>query len=382
MGFFDNIERENTIKERELALNTSGGSAKATFDEAEAMYKLVTNGIKGIDISNKEEAYAFNNAISTQLALICELYLKALYIFEQQLSTKTVEELWNSLRNPSKLDPSRPRSSSGHHLDILIDNLSFDTKTILKNRIATLDKTKETGKVLDINIFDILKKHGLIDDVVSLELPNIDASIEEHKNTFAEARYGGQSFSKPDIKFLQHLTTQISVVARYKISPVRGRQIDVTKYQKGSFPNELSELYYQHPDVVCDELVLLIGDSEEKKALFIKVMNLRLHEKIILKLGASKLYFLIRLFEFEEIYNVLETECPSFIVPTFWEGRNPIAYAKKVKERDDKNKGFTEFCINLKVMLGTSFPKEKMNEMLDLYILNYKEPEIIDVKKY
>lgn len=379
MGIFGNLEKGNIIGEKELALNTLMGSAKATYDEAEAIYMLVTKGYKRVDVETKKEAYAMKNAVATQLALVCELYLKSIYILENKKPSKSIDELWSELRNPSKIDSSRPKSASGHHLDILIDNLSLDSKTILKNRIGLLDKNKK-GNLIDINIFDILKKHGLIEDIGIIQLPSLDKEIEAHKNTFVSARYGGQIYSNPDVKFLEDLTTQIRVLARYKISPVKGNRIDITQYQKGHFPKEIAELYYKSPDSISEELILLIGNSEEKKELFKKVMHLKLHDKIILNLGASKLYFLIRLFEFDEIFNILEAEYPSLVVPSFYENMNLIETATRVKEQDRINSGFTEFCINLKVMLGTKFPKEKISEIFDLFLStkgNQNKMEII-----
>lgn len=367
MGIFGNIEKENVIGEKELALNTIRGSAKATFDEAEAMYKIVIKGSKGLDIESKEEAYAVNNAVATQLALICELYLKSLYIIENKRLSKSIDELWAELRNPNKIDPSRPKSASGHHLDILIDNLSLDSKTILKNRICLLDKIKK-GNTTSISIYDILKRHGLIEDIGLIQPNQLDKEIEAHKNTFVNARYGGQIFSKPDIKFLEDLTTQIRVLARYKIEPVKGNKIDVTKYEKETFPKEISELYFQNPNSISEELILLIGDLEEKKELFKKVMHLKLHEKIILNLSSNKLFFLIKLFDFDEIFNILEAEYPSLVVSGFLQNMNPIEASAHIRAQDQKNKGFTEFCINLKVMLGTKFPKEKINEILNIYL--------------
>ena len=81
-------------------------SASRTYGEANVFYKMavveLTNFLAEMNDSywpRREELYDEINAVATILAASCEMYLKALYLYEHKDDGLAVDELWNKLRN-------------------------------------------------------------------------------------------------------------------------------------------------------------------------------------------------------------------------------------------------------------------------------------------
>lgn len=222
-----------------------------------------------INILSPEQIYDSCSAVASDLAKCCEMYLKALYIYENKLNYNSVKDIWNVLKNSSfKVDKNgnpiyfleedgtrkytyikvdnngnketdlsgnniygddngniykegkqgRKIKMNGHQLDRLIDILSNDTKMLLEVRMCTIPM-ENTELYNQVSLFDVLKICNIIFPRRKMYQTEYLDWVDKHKKTFEEARYSGQNVSNVNLEFLFHLATQIKGVAQFKINP-------------------------------------------------------------------------------------------------------------------------------------------------------------------
>ena len=81
-------------------------SAKRTYGEANSFYRKEELNLKDIEkriisgeLSSKDDVYDECHAIASDLAKCCEMYLKALYIFEHNVPSNEIDSIWETLKN-------------------------------------------------------------------------------------------------------------------------------------------------------------------------------------------------------------------------------------------------------------------------------------------
>ena len=81
-------------------------SAERTYGEANSFYrkeelylKDVERRIMSGELSSEKDIYDECHAIASDLAKCCEMYLKALYIYEHNIPGNQIDELWEKLKN-------------------------------------------------------------------------------------------------------------------------------------------------------------------------------------------------------------------------------------------------------------------------------------------
>ena len=81
-------------------------SAERTYGEANSFYrkeelylKDVERRIKSGELSSEKKIYDVCHAVASDLAKCCEMYLKALYIYEHNIPGNQIDELWKKLKN-------------------------------------------------------------------------------------------------------------------------------------------------------------------------------------------------------------------------------------------------------------------------------------------
>ena len=81
-------------------------SAERTYGEANSFYRKEELYLKDIerrimtgDLSSEKDIYDECHAIASDLAKCCEMYLKALFIYEHNIPGNQVDELWEKLKN-------------------------------------------------------------------------------------------------------------------------------------------------------------------------------------------------------------------------------------------------------------------------------------------
>ena len=273
------IDKMNTYKPN---LDDKEESYKRTYGEANQFYKEILlylndlgNKVQGYNV---KEIYDSCSAAASDLAKCCEMYLKALYIFENKVDSKSVNDIWNTLKNSSfKVDKNgnpiyfleedgiekyiyvkvkengekerdidgkniyvddkgkrysegkqgKKIKMNGHQLDRLIDILSNDTKLLLEMRMCTIP-IENTELYNDISMLDLLKLCGIVVSKTRMHKTEYLNWVLKHKKTFEEARYSGQNVSNVNLEFLFHLATQIKSVAQFKINPTNKQDFNIT----------------------------------------------------------------------------------------------------------------------------------------------------------
>lgn len=366
MSALDNIkllDGLNTMTESELHLNNVLESSKNTLNEALMFLHLVKVNLEHFGISNKEDAYAFNNVLATNLSISCELSLKALYLCEQQKSGKTVGELWSDLRNPKRINPNLVSKASGHSLNILVSHLSNEIQTLINYRVRMLDK-ELVDKYPDITFVDMLLAKGFVSGTPFMSNNEYDNDLLAHRETFVSSRYGGQAYSNPDIKFLYHLATQLSTIARFFIMPNRQATYSFNlSYYANKVPNEVIALYQIKPEYVTDDLIKLFVKRGDKKAAVLNSLLGR-YRNLMLKYSIDPTYFyyMNSAFEQSEIEQVFES----------------IPQLEAEEESDIV--GFLNFCIMMRVIFKEKVesPEKVRFSFIDYVGLN----KIVNKNKY
>lgn len=254
-------------------LNDIKESALRTYGEANVFFNMVDLYLKdlskSINAKSVEEIYDISNAVASDLAKCCEMYLKSIYIFENNVNVNNIGDIWNVLKNSSyKVDKNgnpiyllekngekiftyvkvndegktiyiddnnniysegtqgRKIKMNGHQLDRLIDILSPETKILLETRMCTIP-INNSVMYNKVSLNDVLKICGLIYPDTRMSRTDYHNFVDKHKKTFEEARYSGQNVSKVNLEFLYHLTNQIKSVAQYRICPTSNQDFDI-----------------------------------------------------------------------------------------------------------------------------------------------------------
>lgn len=294
-----NIDKKNNYIPN---LNNINECALRQFLEGNIFLEMAINTIdKYSKIENKELIYDISNAVASTLAFACESFLKALYLFEHDTKETNVKIIWENLRKPEKIDATRNKKKvKGHDLDILIDNLSIETKTLLETRLLTINKEK-TEKYDEVTIYDILLKNKKIGKQNLLNENQYYSWLEHHKRTFEKSRYGGQLYHKVNLEFLMHLAVQICAVAQYKICPTE-EQKNFNKFEHiKELPDEIITLFHLKNDYIDENLITLISKNKEKKEEFIKIINNNIIINMLIKQNSIPFYKIIKYFNYEEI---------------------------------------------------------------------------------
>lgn len=363
-------------------LNNINESAQRQFYEGNAFLEMAHNSIDSFSkIDNKELLYDISNAVASTLAFACESFLKALYIYENNTNETNINELWEKLKKPEKIDETRDRKKvKGHDLDILIDNLSLDTKTLIETRLLTINSEK-TEKHSEITIYDILLKNNKIKKQILTDENKYYSWLEHHKRTFEKARYGGQLYHKVNLEFLFHLTIQIYAVAQYKICPTK-QQKNFKQFENiKDLPDELITLYHFENRHINEELINLISSNQEKKEEFIKIINNKAILEMLTKHSRIHLHSLIKIFEYEEIelivnylikynrkYNKIKNELDEKSKQT------GIIYQNKLDELNEiDNISIMQFfliCITAKKDYKINITNDSFLELTKIYLEN------------
>ena len=94
----------NDIKE---SAERTYGEANSFFRKEELYLKEIESLIKIGEIKSERQIYDECHAIASDLAKCCEMYLKALFLYENKDSNYTCNELWKILEAKGKKDKNR-----------------------------------------------------------------------------------------------------------------------------------------------------------------------------------------------------------------------------------------------------------------------------------
>lgn len=294
-------------------------SAERTYGESNSFYRKEELYLKDIerrimtgDLSSEKDIYDECHAIASDLAKCCEMYLKALYIYEHNIPGHQIDDLWEKLKNSEfktdekgnlfyittagemtfvKYDDSgNPIQDSngkivyfdknnnvynennrgskikrnGHQLDRLIELLSQESRMLLETRMLTIPM-EFTEKNHSISIMDVLLEKGLLSQENHISSEQYTGWIGQHKKTFEEARYSGQKKYDVNVEFLYHLATQIKAVVQYKMDPKNNQKFTITDEELSHLPKEIQQMASFHSYLMSEDLIKLIANNEEIK---------------------------------------------------------------------------------------------------------------------
>ena len=299
-------------------------SARRTYGEANAFMRKEEHNLNilgrqilyGTEMT-PEQIYDECHASASDLAKCCEMYLKAIFLYENKDSGKTCKELWEILEgkneknrrdhngntiyyqvdkdnetplkhpdgtiiyvyakvddegntingldgNPIYIDKygkeysyskkGRAVKSSGHALDRLIELISSKTRFLLEKRILTIPMD-ETEMNNSITIIDLLREKGLFTSELLITEDEFSGWLDHHKKTFEEARYSGQKNTDINVEFMFHLAKQIKAVAQYIINPKKKQQFVLTDEELNKLPEGFKEFATNYPHLMSEELI-------------------------------------------------------------------------------------------------------------------------------
>ena len=329
-------------------------SAERTYGEANSFYrkedlylKDIGNRILSGELSSERDIYDECHAIASDLAKCCEMYLKALYIYEHNIPGYKIDDLWEKLKNSvfkmdekgnlvyktssgeitfikydEQGDPIKDADGkiiyfdkndniynennrgskikiNGHQLDRLIELLSAESRLLLETRMQTIPMgtTEENGS---ISFLDILLEKGVLLREKYISSEQYVGWLEQHKRTFEEARYSGQKKYDVNLEFLYHLTTQIKAVVQYRMDPRNEQKFTVTDKELAQVPSEIKEKVSSYSQLLSEDLIKLIANDEEIKNKFVNLFSgpfIMAYKNV----SAFNFFNVIKLFDDEEI---------------------------------------------------------------------------------
>ncbi len=332
-------------------------SAERTYGEANSFYrkeelylKDVERRIMSGELSSEKDIYDECHAIASDLAKCCEMYLKALYIYEHNIPGNQIDELWEKLKNSEFKtdergnliyvtpageitfvrydDNGEPIKDSngkliyfdkdnnvytennrgskikrnGHQLDRLIELLSQESRLLLETRMLTIPM-ESTEQNNSVSILDVLLKKGVLSQENQISSEQYVGWIEQHKKTFEEARYSGQKKYDVNVEFLYHLATQIKAVVQYRMDPKNNQKFTVTDEELSQLPKEIQQMASFHSYLLSEDLIKLIANSDEIKNKIILLFS----DKYVLpprNVSPLDFYNMIKLMDEKEIIYV------------------------------------------------------------------------------
>lgn len=304
-------------------------SAERTYGEANSFYrkeelylKHIENRILSGELSSEKDIYDECHAIASDLAKCCEMYLKALYIYEHNIPGNQIDELWEKLKNSEFKTDEKGNliyiTPAGEFTFVKYDSdgnpikdadgkiIYFDRNNNTYNENTRGSKIKRNGHQLDRLIellspeSSLLLEKGVLTQENQITSEQYVGWIEQHKKTFEEARYSGQKKSDVSIEFLYHLATQIKAVVQYRIDPKNNQKFTLTDEELSQLPSEIRQMVSFHSNLMSEELIKLIANNEEikNKIIFFFSNKYVLPTKDVTPLN---FYNMIKLMDYKEI---------------------------------------------------------------------------------
>ena len=240
------------------------GEANAFFRKEELYLKDVERRLKSGILYLPEDIYDERHSIASDLAKCCEMYLKALFIFENNTPGNKINDLWDKLKKTEYETNSKgiKTRKTSHQIDRLISYLSADSRILLETRMLHVPMDL-TDKYNEIGISDFLAKKGVIESTEKITFEQYFGWVEQHKKAYEMARYSGEQSSDVNIDFLFHLATQLKAVAQYKIKPWAHQKFNISEEELSKLPPEVKNLAASYPNIMSEGIVKLIANNEE-----------------------------------------------------------------------------------------------------------------------
>lgn len=266
MNIINELSQRNTYIPN---LSNSQESCERTYKEAEAFFEMVQIYLekleREIEFLSDKNIYDKCNPIASNLALCCELFLKAIYIHEHSLSGDNINDIWETLSRKDKivydkfnnpvyqingvvvhlrydatgntiLDENGNKTyidengnilkqgaqgkklqKSGHDLEYIITSVISPESKLLLEVMMKANSIDETIQHKKVDFLDILASKNIIPLSQKISDTQYSEWLSQHRETFVDARYAGQQLPNVEIAFLYHLATHCKALAQFII---------------------------------------------------------------------------------------------------------------------------------------------------------------------
>lgn len=313
MNILNELSKKNTYQPN---LSSSQESCERTYRQAIRKLDKNMTYYNGLDLSKltPEEIYDICNEAAADLALCCELFLKAIYIYEHGIKGENIDTMWENLSRPDvkdangnkmyinngviayiKVDANGQRildangqvtladingnpisynakgsviKKNGHDLEYLIESVISPEARRLLEIIMTTNLMEETERHKSIDLVDILASKGALEETKKISETQYKGWLEQHAQTFIDSRYAGQAYHNIEVAFLYHLAIQCKALAQYIIEPSKKQQVQLTNQEEENIPDIIKKISIKYKKLVSAGLIkLTIVDEKIRKKL-------------------------------------------------------------------------------------------------------------------
>lgn len=412
MNVLNELSKRNTYQPN---LKDSQESCERTYRQAIRKLDKNMTYYSSLDLSKltPQEIYDICNEAAADLALCCELFLKAIYIHEHGLKGENIDTMWENLSRPEVKDKNgnkmyiddagvisyiqvdangqilydqngqpqladekgnpvaykskgRVVKKNGHDLEYLITSVISPESRLLLGTMMRAYLIEDTERHKSVSFIDVLTSKGVFAESKKITDAQYEGWLEQHAQTFIDSRYAGQTYHNIEVAFLYHLATQCKALAQYIIEPTQKQQIKLTEQDLEQVPDVIKQMSSEYQHLLSQKLIkLIIDDKHKAKTLEVLVSSGTIDMFANLKSG----YFLglIQSFDIDEI----KALC-SFIIKNKME----ISMSKI------GNEGFVGTCIQLKIMQQFQINEITLQEILNLLIMESKLDYKSIIKSY
>lgn len=433
MNILNELSKRNTYQPD---LSDSQESCERTYSQAiRKLDKNMTyyNDLKISDLSQKQ-IYDICHEAAADLALCCELFLKAIYIHEHGLNGENIDTMWDNLSRPDVkdtngnkmyinevgvvsyiqvdsngdviLDPNgnpvlkdgngnlveygrkgKVVKKNGHDLEYLITSVISSDSRVLLEFMVTTNSIEDAEKHKSVDLVDILASRGILDENKKITDDQYNGWLVQHAQTFIESRYAGQTYHNIEVAFLYHLAIQCKALAQYIIEPNRRQQIQLTKQELENLPEIIKKMLSKHKKIVSQELIRLTIIDEDKRKKLETIFDTGIIN-IFSQINQQYFFEIIQNFSMEEIAIVCK------VIANHYYGskqNEKISMLSKIKPNEligiciylkrSKNNQLNEKVLEMLLAMFDSYNNHNYNYKYNDYNFEIDE-KLINNKKY
>lgn len=413
MNILNELSKKNTYQPD---LSNSQESCERTYRQAIRKLDKNMTYYNGVDLSNlsQEEIYDICNEAAADLALCCELFLKAIYIHEHGIKGENIDTMWENLSRPNVKDANGNKmyinngviayiqvdsngqkildangqvtladidgnpisfnakgnviKKNGHDLEYLITSVISPEARLLLEIIMTTNLMEETEKHKRVDLVDILASKGALEETKKISENQYKGWLGQHAQTFIDSRYAGQKYHNIEVAFLYHLAIQCKALAQYIIEPNKKQQVQLTNQELQNIPDIIKKMSSKYKRLISEGLIKLTIENEKMR----KKLEAIFDSGIVgLFVQIKSQYFLaiIQHFSMDEIVFVCK------FIASYYQNLSNKKFAYYFSKTKLNPNEFINICIYLKQAKYT-INEELFNTLFA--VLNYNKKMYLD----
>lgn len=416
MSVLNELSKKNTYQPD---LSNSQESCERTYRQAIRKLDKNMKYCNELDLSNlsQQDIYDICNEVAADLALCCELFLKAIYIHERGLIGENIDIMWENLSRPNVKDANgnkmyindegvvsyirvdengviildsngQPKlvdqngnpidykkkgnviKRNGHDLEYLITSVISSESRVLLEIMMTSNLIEDAEKHKKVDFVDILASKGAVEEPQKITDMQYKGWLAQHAQTFIDSRYAGQTYHNIEVAFLYHLAIQCKALAQYVIEPSEKQQIKLTEQELTKIPEVIKKMTLKYKKFISEELIRITIVDEDKR----KKLETMFETRIISLLYPIKEKYFLKIVQH---FNMKEIRFMCKVIANSYQNNTQsklISLLSRLKPNE-----FINICIYLKTIVGYDI-NEKIFEII-LY-LSLKTDYINNNKNY